>query len=303
MKITSRLGDEGLGPHEVRRRLRSGEWEKLRRGAYLVPGEAPDDIERHRLLIESTMPLLVEGSVLSHLSAGVLLQLPIPTRALNRVTVLRDGSGQGRRTPYLHLRRDQLPIADVDWVDGRPMTTLNRTVTDLARTLSYERAVMVTDHALARGGDRAAMATHLLMRPGRRGNTQLRKVLDFADPLAESPGESLARIRMAQWGIPTPQLQYEVRDGARLIARCDFAWPELGILGEFDGDIKYGRLLRPGQQPQDAIIAEKRREDELRSYGWQVARWCWSEAIAEEAIARSWRRILNLATGIPPHLR
>jgi hypothetical protein len=48
-------------------------------------------------------------------------------------------------------------------------------------------------------------------------------------------------------------------------------------VGEFDGRIKYGRLLRPGQDAGDAVFAEKRREDAIRDEDWGVVRWVWSD--------------------------
>jgi len=48
-------------------------------------------------------------------------------------------------------------------------------------------------------------------------------------------------------------------------------------VGEFDGKIKYGRLVRPGQAPGDAVFTEKRREDALRDHGLEVVRWVWDE--------------------------
>lgn len=296
MRNVSGLRAEGIGCYELRQRIQRGQLERLRRGAYLLPGEAMDSVDRHLHLVAATMPLVHPESVLSHLSAGLIHELPVPTDRLDRVTVLRDGSGQGGLTTNVHLRRDALPSTDVELIEHLPLTTLTRTTTDLGRTLTYERAVMVTDSALARGADPNLLAEQLLRRPGRRGNTQLRAVLDFANPLAESPGESLTRIRLAQWGIPTPQLQHEVRDGDTFVARCDFAWPELGIVGEFDGEVKYRKLLRPGQSVQDAVIAEKYREDAIRALGWQVIRWCWKDLNSGQAFPQMWRRVLNLAT-------
>jgi len=56
------------------------------------------------------------------------------------------------------------------------------------------------------------------------------------------------------------------------------AWPELGVYGEFDGKVKYGRLLKPGQDPGEAVFAEKRREDEVRrATGGTMIRWVWDE--------------------------
>lgn len=73
----------------------------------------------------------------------------------------------------------------------------------------------------------------------------------------------------------------------------DWAWPEFGLLGEFDGRIKYGRLLKPGQDPGDVVFEEKRREDELREItGFSMIRLIWSD-FANPALtaARVWRAL------------
>jgi hypothetical protein len=46
-------------------------------------------------------------------------------------------------------------------------------------------------------------------------------------------------------------------------------------VGEFDGKVKYGRLLEPGQDVGEVVYAEKLREDAIRDEGWQVVRWTW----------------------------
>jgi len=60
-------------------------------------------------------------------------------------------------------------------------------------------------------------------------------------------------------------------------AYCDFGWPAQRTVGEFDGKVKYGRLLRPGQEPGDAVYAEKLREDAIRAEDWEVVRWTWAD--------------------------
>jgi hypothetical protein len=83
---------------------------------------------------------------------------------------------------------------------------------------------------------------------------------------------------MIELGLPVPDLQVEVRTpGGLFIGRTDFGWREHRLLGEFDGRIKYGRLLRPGQQPGDAVFEEKRREDALRAEDYGVVRWIWRD--------------------------
>ncbi|MFF2028453.1 hypothetical protein ACFVW2_42625, partial [Streptomyces sp. NPDC058171] len=74
-------------------------------------------------------------------------------------------------------------------------------------------------------------------------------------------------------GLAVPSQQGEVFDpGGRRVGRVDFHFDGI-VLGEFDGRVKYGRLLKPGQSPGDAVFAEKQREDALRDLVYQVVRW------------------------------
>ncbi len=134
---------------------------------------------------------------------------------------------------------------------------------------------------------------------GRPGVPGARRVAGFIDRRAESMGESFSRVLLHEARVPPTELQFEVcgRSG-NVVARTDFAWPENRTLAEFDGRIKYGRLLRPGETAGDVVFREKVREDMLRDLGWEVVRWIWSElrnraeiaARLERAFARGTRR-------------
>jgi hypothetical protein len=65
-------------------------------------------------------------------------------------------------------------------------------------------------------------------------------------------------------------------------------------VGEFDGQVKYGRLLPPGQEPGDAVFAEKIREDEIRATGLAVVRWTWGDLPRFETVAERLRRAVAL---------
>jgi very-short-patch-repair endonuclease len=78
--------------------------------------------------------------------------------------------------------------------------------------------------------------------------------------------------------MPEPELQQNIYDeDGQFVARVDFCWQEQRTIGEFDGKIKYGRMLKPGQSLEDVLFAEKRREDALRDLGWQIVRWLWAD--------------------------
>lgn len=91
-------------------------------------------------------------------------------------------------------------------------------------------------------------------------------------------GMGFRSVAITRAGFPMPLLQWEVRtaDG-RWVAQVDFGWPELRTVGEFDGRVKYGRLLQPGQSAADVVYAEKLREDDVRAEDLSMVRWGWDD--------------------------
>ena len=101
----------------------------------------------------------------------------------------------------------------------------------------------------------------------------------FADPRSGSPGESLSRVAIHRLRLPAPELQVRVEDVRGLAGVADFYWPDIRLVGEFDGVGKYLREgLTGGREPGEIVMAEKRREDRIRATGRGVARWGWDAA-------------------------
>lgn len=88
----------------------------------------------------------------------------------------------------------------------------------------------------------------------------------------------MSRVLFYRNDIPRPSLQYRVHDAdGKLLAICDFGWEEFSHVGEFDGRVKYGRYLRPGESAGDAVFREKRREDGVRGQWLGMTRWTWAD--------------------------
>jgi hypothetical protein len=130
---------------------------------------------------------------------------------------------------------------------------------------------------------------------GQPYSRKLQIVVRLVRPGAGSLAESLGRQLMWREHLPEPVLQFEVYDHhGHLVGCCDYAWPEYGVLGEFDGKEKYGRLRRPGESVQDAVIREKLREDALREItGWLMIRIIWRELFTPTATAARIREQLR----------
>ncbi len=287
LRLRSELIATGLSDDDLARFRRAGRLGRVRRGAYVDGGDERlrNGVTRHELAARAAIRQLPPGAVLSQVSAAVLHDLPVWGIALDRVHVTRTGSSGGHRRRTLHVHVAPLGPDEITLVAGVPVTTAARTLADLARDEPFEQAVAVADAALRRGTVTAAALDHAVERaPRRHGSRAARRAVAFADGRAESVGESRSRVLLDRARLPQPVLQWDV-PGRRWIGRCDFGWPRLRTIGEFDGAVKYGRLVRPGQQPGDVVLAEKRREDAIRDAGFRVVRWVWDELDAFEEVA------------------
>lgn len=292
--LTRDLTASGIEFGEIRQRERSGEFERLRRGAYIEPAEH-SATERHRLLTTAAVALAESDSVVSFGSAAVLHDLPVARDRIARVHLTRNRSNSGRIRSGVHVHVAPLIGSEVSTMDGLPVTNLDRTFVDLARTTTLGMAVAAGDAAL-RGGMRAdAVRDQLEQAKRRRGIRTARRAAEIIDGRSESVAESLSRVIMIDHDLPLPALQVEITDGDGFNARVDFLWEDLKVVGEFDGHIKYGRLVRPGEDPGDAVFREKIREDRLRELGYIVVRWVWDDLLHPERLVARIRRALEVA--------
>lgn len=268
---------------------------RVRRGAYADAGTwtriGPDG--RYRALVGAAARL-VPGGVFSHHSAAVMHRLPTIDGWPDKVhqTVPRSGGGRSTARTIRHTVQGDIPSVVID---GVTVTTLERTVVDLACVAPFGLAVAVADCALRRGVERAALLGELASRVGSRGVARASNVLQFANPLAESPGESLMRATMHQLGFPVPALQVALRDAGGLIGVVDFLWEAQSLIGEFDGMVKYHREeYRNGGSAEDVLVQEKLREDRLRATGRGMTRVVWRTLTRPGELAAQLR-----AAGLP----
>ena len=156
---------------------------------------------------------------------------------------------------------------------------------DLARERGVPAGVVAADHALRHGivsrDELGAEFERCARWPGRRA---ARVTLLMADPRAESPLESLSRVRIAAAGLPPPLPQAWIYDDCgRFVGRADFYWDEFGVVGESDGDMKL-TLGAP------AVLSGRSRHVDLGDTGLVVVRWGWSDALHFDATARRLER-------------
>ena len=228
---------------------------------------------------------------LTGVSAAAAHGLCLHGHDLETVNIVRlDGGSSRRKVSARHqVVRDEVED-HLELKDGLLITNLARTVWEVAGRSSLEAGVATADSALRLRPDLQDALTEIgpvfAHRPGSR---LARHVLSLADGRAESPGESYSRVLFYKFRVPMPELQYHVINAYdELVGVADFCWEIERHLGEFDGKIKYGRLVRAGETPSDAVFREKKREDSMRGELFGMSRWVWAELSFPAA-----RRLIN----------
>ncbi len=262
---------------------------RVRRGTYIAEAtwRGAREREQYEILVRATVAALRREAPLAHESAAVLLGIPVIGPWPSRVHVLERTAAGGRRSAVV-VRHGTRQLPELVTVDDISTTCPARTAVDLARTRSFASGIAAVDHVLAAGlASREEVEAEIEAARRSPGLSRARLVVAHADARAESVGESLSRAQMIQLGLPLPELQQEFHDDAGFIGRTDFWWPKLRIVGEFDGQVKFGRELHASDEDaREALWREKRREDRLRRQVRGVVRWTWDVALKRDSLAR-----------------
>ncbi|MCU1528636.1 MAG: hypothetical protein JWP75_2399, partial [Frondihabitans sp.] len=156
------------------------------------------------------------------------------------------------------------------------------TALDLAIGSPLRQAVLALDHGLrSKLLSLSELQEQLDRRGACRGAVKARRAIEFADGRSESAGESLSRVVMLESGFAIPDLQRRFARVSGEKAFVDFYWERQGIVGEFDGDIKYrAPEFRSGLSAEEVVVREKDRENWVRA-DHEVegfVRWTWADA-------------------------
>lgn len=270
--------------------VRQGHVVRLRHGSYVRTSDlaSHDERGRHLLLARAVLARHPGRVALAGPSAAMARSFAVWGHDLGQVHVIRLDRGAGRRESGVVHHRAAAGDLGVELVDGMLTVGAPEAAWQVALMSDLEGAVVTLDSALHLVADLREPLGKLAGRQHRHPRSRrARFALGLSDGRAESPGESLTRVACYRHGIPRPELQHDVigADG-RFLGRSDFWWEEFAHLGEFDGRIKYERLLREGQSASDAVVEEKRREDDMRATGKGMSRFTWSEVQPRAAAVR-----------------
>lgn len=256
----------------MRRWRDAGQLVRVRRGAY-VDGDAwrvAERDERYRLQVLAVLHSRPRDEVASHHSALALWDLPLWHVRRDLVVVAADVQ-ESTTAGGLRLMPRRESVSTTDRLGLQVLQVPDALVT--TASTSMEAGVVAADAALHSGActveDLAEAADRLI--PGLRGRRRVRTMLASLDPACESPGESRTRLVLTALGLPV-ESQVAIRDPAgRLVGRVDFLVAGRTVV-EFDGAVKYA-----GPDGVEALVAEKRREDQLRALGYAVVRVTWDD--------------------------
>ena len=268
----------GVSPVQVKRLVRQRALISLARGVYLPtdhPGGCPrDPAGVHALRVATAVAKLGPGHVGSHRSAAVLHGLDLLGRVPEQVEVTRAPLDVGSRASRggVRVHSAALPSEHVDSCHGVPVTSVSRTVIDLARSSSFQAGVAAADSALHRKLlTREDLAPVLLACAGWRRQGQAREVAAFTDARSESVLESISRVAFRDHGLPPPELQVWVGGDEGTVGRADFLWREFRTVAEADGAVKYADPAR--------AVAQLDRDKRLRQAGFEVVHFTWNEIV------------------------
>lgn len=236
--------------------------------------------ERHHLLVVEAIAHARAPLVITHDSAAAVWGMERlgvwPERVDTRIDRRSGGRSSGlvRRRAWGFDRVDLVPWGS-HWITSPAQTAL-----DLAAVSSFTSGVVALDQALwaRRQGGPLVEASELWAASEHadvgRGVARMRMALEFATPLSDSVRESQSRVVIHRLGFPKPVLQQRFLLGGGRVVYADFFFDAHSHVGEFDGVGKYfDPTLLQGRTPQQALLAEKDREDALRRHVRGFSRW------------------------------
>jgi hypothetical protein len=214
-----------------RSQLRGRAFSRPFRGAHVVG--AVDSLTQ---LCQAALLVLPGQAVFSDETAAVLLGLPAPRTSVLHVSVPEKGVAVRRRGIVGHVRH--LAEAEIGTLSDLPVTTPERTFVDLAAKLPAGELLGFADAALrARLVTTAALTEVVSRHAGCRGIARARRVLEYANPAAESPRESMIRWLLIEAGLPTPEVNVNIYDAFGVfLARADLLFRNARVIVEYDGD-------------------------------------------------------------------
>jgi hypothetical protein len=252
----------GMSSNDLTRLVRLGLVRRLVENVYAV-AQLKDSLDVRVAALRLVVP---PGAVVTDRTAGWLhgadmVLAPGDHQVVPKVSVFHRGRGCRLRADLTASGQRMMPDEDVIEVDGLAVTTPLRTACDLGRLLHRDAAFASLDAMLRLGafGSEELVDAAAGYR-GYRHVRQLRWMAPLADPRAESPAESILRLRWIDCAhLPRPEPQRPVRAPEWVVGGfylLDVGVDELRFAVEYDGVQFHGPDLAAHDDSRRSWIRE-----------------------------------------------
>jgi hypothetical protein len=282
----SQLAALGIGAGAIKHRIRCGRLHRQGRGVYSVGTELVTPDGRRMVAVLAAGP----GAVLSGRSAGALHQL-------RRWSGTPEVAVPVQRRPRSGLILCCSPLApdEVTGVRGIPVTTVARTILDLAVVLSRDTLEAVMREAEFQGASAGAPLRTLLARhPRRNGTPMLREILAsgrVGDGVSRNEFEELFGRLALELRLPPAKRNWNILTPTGPV-EGDYVWPEQRVNVELDGWQSHGR--------RSQFERDRARDRRVTAAGWTVIRITWKQLIGDwDAVGADIYRSISSAGTAP----
>ena len=264
MVARAQLCELGLGGGGIDHRIDRGRLHAIHRGVYAVGHRVLTVQGRWMGAVLAAGP----GAVLSHRSAAVAWGLLEPTGSAIEATVPR----KARSRSGLTIHHRPLPADETTVLDAIPLTTVPRTLFDLAAVVPRHRLRRAVNEAeYLRLRDPLSLPEMLDRYPRRRGVRALRSILaerGLGAYRTRSELEDRFLELVRREGLPKPSVNalVEVPGG---VIEVDCLWRAARLIVELDG--------RGAHDTAPAFERDRTRDRDLLVAGWRVVRVTWRQ--------------------------
>jgi hypothetical protein len=224
------------------------------------------------------------GAVLSHRSGAQLWELEGNFEGPVEITL----PSHKKPPPGIVGHRRKLVSSEQTHLGIFPITTVTRTLFDLASVVTLDQLLIARDDAIRRRRTTWARLEDQLSRgvKGQPGVQRFRQILK-SDSRGESPLEREFMGIVRRFGLPTPIAQYEIglaKGGSIFI---DFAYPEARLAIEMHGFGTHGAQEARWENDLD-------RDNELTGLRWNIFHFSKKQLVGgPEKVARRIRAYLE----------
>jgi very-short-patch-repair endonuclease len=262
-----------LGRGAIAHRIETGALHVVRRGVYAVGHRAL----RPRAHVLAAVLAAGPGAVLSHRSAAALWGIRPTSAARADVTVPdRRRGAQGVR-----IHHAALPPEHVTTHDGIPVTTVERTLLDLAAILALDALRHTLEEAEIQVGPDWRVLGEMAARP-RRGARALRRLIEERSDAPVVTRSVLERRFLdfcRRHDLPLPETNTYVEG-----FEVDCVWRDRRLVAELDS--------RRHHDHGEAFERDRHRDRVLTTAGWRPIRITWRQQRDEPAaLAADLRRL------------